>query len=131
DLTPEEALLVTEYQDQLHQLGIEIEPFGSRSFKVNSVPEMLADHNILDFIKEVLDQSAHNQTLQVDTQTDALLASMACKLAIKAGDYVSPDKRLDLINQLLEKSPPGTCPHGRPIAIKITLSELNKLFKRS
>lgn len=131
DLSPEQTLLLEENLDSLRQLGIDIEPFGSGSFKVNSVPELLADHNLFEFITEMLDHAAQDESLQVDSQTDALLASMACRLAVKAGDSLSIPKRIELVNQLLEKSPPGICPHGRPVAIKITLTELNKLFKRS
>lgn len=130
DVSVEEALLIEENLDLLQSLGIEITPFGNHSYKINAVPEILADHDILRLIKEILYQARDDEGLQVDSQTDALLASMACRLAVKAGDYVEPSKRKELVDTLLQAKHVGTCPHGRPVAIKISLGELDKLFGR-
>jgi len=131
DFTPQEALALEDNLEDLAKMGLSIENFGKNSYKINSVPEILADHDILELIREVLDQSVNDQGLQVDSQTESLLASLACRTAVKAGDYLEPDFRQELINKLLNEKHPGTCPHGRPVAIRITLSELHKLFKRT
>lgn len=130
DLPPDETLLLEESLDSLKQLGITITPFSDTSYQITQVPAILGDHDILQLVKEILYAAAHDETLEVDSQTEALLASMACRMAVKAGDYLEPSKRVELVEQLLTEQHPGTCPHGRPVAIKISLSELERLFKR-
>lgn len=58
-------------------------------------------------------------------------ASIACKSAIKAGDYLTPEERVRLVRKLLETRLENyTCPHGRPTMIELSKHDLEKMFKR-
>lgn len=131
DLSPSDKILLDQYKNDLEALGITVELFGNQSYKISRVPEIFADHDVVNLVKEVISQASQDKDLQVDSQTDALLASMACRMAVKAGDPLDMKTRQELIQKLLEGGHPGTCPHGRPVAISITMQELHKLFKRT
>lgn len=130
DLSATEAAALESALPKLREYHLEIEPFGSNSFKLSQVPKLLADHDILDLIKEIIAYLDDPSTLELDSQTDGILASMACRAAIKAGDYISPEQRQELVGDLLTGNHPGVCPHGRPVSIRLSLSEFHKLFKR-
>ena len=131
DLDIDQQLLLEKHHSTLKKLAIHIEPFGDDSYKIDTIPKLFADHDVYQLVTDTLYQAENDKTLAVDTQTEALLASMACRMAIKAGDHISPQKRLELVEQLLSGKHTGTCPHGRPVSIRITINELNKLFKRT
>jgi DNA mismatch repair protein MutL len=64
-------------------------------------------------------------------QRDLIAASFACRAAIKAGDPLSEQEMLNLIEHLFSTSMPYVCPHGRPIVIRIDLVELDRRFGRT
>ena len=113
----------------LTSMGIEIEDFGRNSFKVSALPAFLSEMNIQKFFDEIL---AEIDTLKNFTLNDLLLekiAQKACKSAIKAGDKLS-DLELSTLLEALKDNLGLKCPHGRPVAIKITRKEIDKWFKR-
>ena len=131
DLTVSQSLLFEENLEVFTKLGFDISSFGTYTYKINSIPKIFQDHDIVSFIEEVLEVVANGEEeFIVDTQTDNILANMACRMAVKGGDYLSKEMREKLVKELLETDHTGTCPHGRPVAITISLYELGKLFKR-
>ena len=113
----------------LNDLGIEIEEFGHQAFKVSSLPSELTEMNFGAFFEEIFGEM---NTLKSITLTDLLkerLAQAACKAAIKAGYPLSKDDMKELL-KLLNGNMGLKCPHGRPIAVKITRTEIDKWFKR-
>jgi DNA mismatch repair protein MutL len=62
---------------------------------------------------------------------DAVITAAACKGAVKAGQALSPAEMRKLVQDLLDCENPFTCPHGRPIVVKISHQELLKWFKRA
>ena len=107
-------------------LGIEAENFGGNSCRVLSVPKMLKDHNLNILLKELAEMGLTG----MDTQTEKTIEFLACRSAVKAGDYLDPDERKRLIEKLLESNSYLTCPHGRPTKVLIPLSKLRDLFLR-
>ena len=59
-----------------------------------------------------------------------MAATYSCKAAVKAGDYLEENECISLINQLFATNHPYYCPHGRPIIINLTISDLDKRFER-
>ena len=124
-----EYQFVKEKSEILKDMGIEIEEFGRNAFKVSEVPTFLTEMNIQKFFDEVLGEI---DTLRNFTMNDLLLekfAQKACKSAIKSGDKLS-DLELKTLLELLKNNLGLKCPHGRPVAIKITRTEIDKWFKR-
>ena len=132
DLGRREALLLAEHCGSFAEAGWEITPFGGESFLIRAVPAMLANkpyEKILrDMIEELVSQTVSRRLL---VQRDHVTITNACKMAVKAGDALSIEEMTGLLEQLAETENPYLCPHGRPIVVKISLSELDKQFKRA
>ena len=113
----------------LKDLGIEIEEFGRNTFKVLSVPVFLSDINLKDFFDDVIVDIYSLKTLTIQNLLKEKIAKKACKAAIKSGDSLNNEEIKVLMEQL--KFDLGLkCPHGRPIAVKISRTEIDKWFKR-
>lgn len=130
-LSLSEAALLEENLETISQLGFSIEPFGTTSFKITTVPSLVSDHDLVITMKDLLDDLAEHQPLAgIDRATDRTLAYLACRHAIKAGAFLSLDQRQELITKLAETPQNATCPHGRPVSITYSQTDLEKLFKR-
>ena len=125
----EEAFLLEQLQ-KINELGFEIEPFGSLSFKISSVPSVLSGINIDLFFNEILkDMTALNKIKASDLIIDHLKQA-SCKAAVKAGNNLSKLEIASLFNKMKEQNTTLLCPHGRPIVVEVTRKEMDKWFKR-
>lgn len=107
----------------MEPLGFEVEPFGLGSVIVRAVPSGMTEEFAKDFLRSVFDESRHDSN-PFD------LATRACKAAIKGGDSVR-DYDIDaLTKKLFHLDDPFNCPHGRPVIIKFTRREIDRLFRR-
>lgn len=122
-----------ELQPLLERIGIGAAPMGPQSVGVQAVPSFLLSRNIEPegFMRELFERIDEDGF--VPSSEEALhevLDMMACKAAIKAGDVLS-DEELGAIMQLrLETERSGSCPHGRPTTVRLTIEQLEKLFDR-
>lgn len=113
----------------LNNMGVEIEEFGRNSFKISSLPAFISEINLDKFFKNLLSDI---DSLRHITANDILMdkiAKKACKSAIKSGDKLS-ESEVDGLWKMLGGNLGLKCPHGRPIAVKITRTEIDKWFKR-
>ncbi len=127
------TLKINQYIDTLKKIGITIEPFGKNTFKISKKPKYVPNNNIESFIEEIIEKANQGIKIENITQThtvNKVLSFIACKNAIKAGEYLTKKERKNLINKALSTKETYTCPHGRPAYIKISLKELDKMFKR-
>lgn len=120
---------IEEKKDLFNQLGIEIEQFGQNTFKVNSVPVCIADLNLKNFFDDVVSDLFSLKSVTLNEVLRDKIAVKACKSAIKSGDKLN-DKEIDLLISMLKSNLGLKCPHGRPIAVKISRTEIDKWFKR-
>lgn len=124
-----EAAFIYGKMSVIKEMGIQIEEFGHNSFKVSAVPAFLTEINLKFFFDSLLSDIDMLKNITVKDVLMEKIAKKACKSAIKSGDKLSETE----INSLLEmlKGDLGLkCPHGRPIAVKITRTEIDKWFKR-
>mgnify|MGYP004671505037 CR=1 FL=1 len=112
----------------LMELGFEIQPFGKNTFKINAIPATLGYLNMEKFVFDVLKDI---DEIHWDPKlfTKEKLAQTACKHAVKAGDRLHR-VQIEYILDVMRKTGVVKCPHGRPVAIKITKTEIEKWFKR-
>ncbi|HEY8443450.1 MAG TPA: DNA mismatch repair endonuclease MutL [Clostridia bacterium] len=115
--------------DELQNLGFDIAEFGNLTFKISSVPFLLSDINLKEFVAEILSHEFY-KNISASALLREKIASAACKAAIKAGDNIKESEILSLINQLNSSQTQLLCPHGRPIITKISKKEIEKWFKR-
>jgi len=113
----------------IKNMGIEIEEFGTNTFKISSIPVVLSNMNLEKFFLDVLSDLNALKNITLSSLLMEKLAQKACKSAIKSGDKLSDNEIKSLLDML--KGDLGLkCPHGRPIAVKITRTEIDKWFKR-
>lgn len=130
-VTPLEEHLLKEYEENLTGLGFEFELWERSTVVLRAAPELFIDRDLPELIKEVLQDLAEGKSLQgIDTATQRLLAYLACRSAIKAGDPLSHEQQQQLLTELRQTPRGFTCPHGRPIALDFSLDELYSMFKR-
>ena len=126
ELKPQDKELFESKIASLRAIGFEIAE-NENKFEITSVPYLLSSINFEKFIAEVLSQEQPNE-VSASKLINEKLCQTACKHAIRAGDTISKDEILYLIDKM--KDGVALCPHGRPIIVKITRKELEKMFKR-
>jgi len=114
----------------LRQAGFELEPFGRNTFIVRTVPAIIAQRDYEQLLRDLIDELTAGEVPTTGELLLDLLAAVACKAAIKAGDVLSFEEMQQLLDDLLSLENPTLCPHGQPIIIALTKSELDKRFER-
>lgn len=121
---------ILEHSEDLNSLGFEIDEFGENTIKISSVPYVLEDVNFAEFFDEFLQDMKNPKQFTFAGSFRNKIASMACKAAVKGGDELESSEVKKLIDLFIENNTKLLCPHGRPVVIKVTESELEKWFKR-
>lgn len=139
-LTPESfeldhrlAPLLSERIDEVRDAGFDLEEFGGGSFVLRSVPAALKGRNPVKFLREVVEELAESSggcLGSLQSIQEAVWALCACKMAVKAGDPLSPPEMEKLLRDLAEIENPYHCPHGRPITLLLGRNDLLRKFKR-
>ena len=115
---------------ELEKIGFSLNVSG-QEITVTHIPTIFQKRNIAQLLREVL-QDLEDTSGTVDPITHKTLSYLACRSAIKTGDILSPLERKELLQKLFNTTKTHyTCPHGRPTHLEITLTELNRLFKRT
>lgn len=128
-LTAQEAGLALAHLDEYRSLGIELEPFGSNTFRVRQLPPFV-QLSTGEFLALMLEEHVRHGDLEGDLLRDKLAARAACISAIKAGDALVLAQQQELLDALQKAYAPATCPHGRPVYIQLGLEELERRFLR-
>ncbi len=130
-LTAATVSLFEEARALLEELGIEVEIFGRDALVVKSLPASLPQASPREIITDLADQLADSHTGPgLDARKEKILASMACRAAVKAHAPLSCEDVASLCRDLEATPFNATCPHGRPTSIKFSLNEIERLFKR-
>lgn len=129
ELSPAEYELIKANLSLFTQAGLELEPFGNKTLKINAIPNILDNFKFEAFIREILER----EVLDFDNTEilHQIVASMACHGSIRAGKVLQPLEIRQMINQLFECKKPYSCPHGRPIMWEMSKYEIEKKFKRT
>lgn len=128
ELSPADMSITTRNIDVFERFGFIVEEFGHRNISIRGVPNTFGTPESQRFIYEIIDNLEKIGSVY-DTKYDDI-AEIACKSAIKANDKISYEEAVELVNQLKNCDNPYTCPHGRPIMVKMTKYDIEKLFKR-
>lgn len=127
-LSPQESALIEELMPKIEEMGFEIDDMGFGSLAVKAVPTVLTDLNAEKFLTSLTEENVKN--LKTNELKRAKLMQMACKSAIKGGDKLTDSDIRKLLTLIKEEGIPLSCPHGRPILIRLTKHELEVRFKR-
>jgi DNA mismatch repair protein MutL len=104
---------------------------SDRSIAINALPADIPVTEGRALILEILEVAEKEKRAgSVEKLRDEITASMACRAAIKINTPLTEEKMRWLIQELFQTNVPTNCPHGRPIVIKLTTREIERLFKR-
>ena len=130
DFTKSEVALLSQNAERFRMLGFDFEELGGNSLRFNRIPVSITSTDVSQVIRELIDQlDAQRSVIESEFQSRALY-TIACKAAIKANHTLSDIEMKQLISDVLALGSINTCPHGRPITLKMTKRELEKHFKR-
>jgi DNA mismatch repair protein MutL len=138
ELSPAEAESVEQHRPEIQKMGFAIREFGGNSFVISAVPalagqckpeELLLD-TLARFVGATGEKSGETRQGKGSRQDD-ILASMACKAAVKAGDRLHEREIDALLARMARADLFSHCPHGRPVLKQFTATEVKKWFHRS
>jgi DNA mismatch repair protein MutL len=131
DLSPAQAAVFDDLAPELEKYGFELMRLSGRTVAVKAIPADLPSGEARNMLAELLDTvDAEKKSAARDTMRDEIAASLACHAAIKVNMPLAPEKMRWLIDRLLQTSSPTTCPHGRPIILRLTTRDILKGFHR-
>ncbi|HQC69675.1 MAG TPA: DNA mismatch repair endonuclease MutL [Sedimentibacter sp.] len=110
-------------------LGISVENFGNNAILINNIPTIFKDSNLKDVFYAILDNLKDITKSNLDFVMEKIIKE-ACVKSVKSGDRLHMSEVRALLNDLRMTDNPYTCPHGRPVIIKMTRYEIEKMFER-
>ena len=131
ELPSNEYLILKQKFEVLTRLGFAIEEFGFNTILIRSHPNWIKEGYEEEDIKRVIDIMICNEKFNLDKFVWRISATQACRMSIKANDYINYEDQVYLLDSLRECENPFTCPHGRPTNITYTNYDLEKLFNRT
>ena len=129
ELSAEDFSVLLEILPYLNKIGFRMREFGRNTIVVDAVPAGMRWGRESTIIKEIIDTYVEYRKHE-SSAVKSVAASYACKAAIKAGDKLTEEEMINLVDRLFTTSNPYFCPHGRPIIVNLSLDEIDKRFKR-
>ena len=118
-----ESLKVKDNIEKLKEFGFYLEEFGENNFRLRKVPLLFGKVKGEELLKEILVDFKEDKKEEIITR-------MSCRNSIKAGDLMSISEMYSKLKILDKCELPYTCPHGRPIMVKLSVEDLEKMFRR-
>jgi len=123
ELSPSAAAGFEENATLFEELSFRAEAMGGRSYALKEYPDLFKQEEAKDVFLGLLEEAGGARP---EDRRDRMLATMACKSAIKAGEPLTREKMGYLVEELFKTSQPALCPHGRPIVVRIEKSVIDK-----
>ncbi len=130
ELLPEQMVVFASLAAELERNGFEAEPFGPRTLAIKAAPVGLEGRELERMLEEVLNADREQQAENADARATRIAASIACHAAIKVNMPLEPAKIDWLLTELGKTEHPTSCPHGRPIALRYSLKDIQRAFGR-
>lgn len=123
---PRERELIFEEEENFSKAGFEVDRFSDNEILIRAVPMIDFRDSIENIFRNILKNIKENRNVDI---RESILISMSCKGSIKANERLTHEEMEKIVGELHEIGE-YTCPHGRPIIVKISRDDLEKLFKR-
>lgn len=132
DLSTSDSTILRKQLKTLQSIGIQIKEFGSTSFVIDAIPQIFGNINLHKLIDEIVKNSyeGSDQTI-IDREYQQRLAQAASQAAIAPGKRLSATEAQQLLNQLMQCRHPMQCPYGKTTLIKLSSTDISKLFQSS
>lgn len=126
----DEFLLIKEHMEELNEVGLYLEDFGEQTYIVHSHPAWFPSDEVEATLREMIDFFIENQAISLGEFREATAIMMSCKRSIKANHHLENEEARRLLSDLSQCENPYNCPHGRPVLVHLTNSDMEKMFKR-
>ncbi|RST75555.1 DNA mismatch repair endonuclease MutL [Siminovitchia acidinfaciens] len=130
EFSVDEYVKIKEHTNELEDVGIFLEEFGMNSFIVRSHPTWFPKGQEQMIIEGMIEQLLSMNKIDIKKLREEAAIMMSCKAAIKANRYLRSDEIQALLDELRRTEDPFTCPHGRPIIVHFSITDMEKMFKR-
>jgi DNA mismatch repair protein MutL len=131
-LTPDELSAVCEHKEELSSIGFDFSE-GERSVDITAIPDAISAQDAESLFVKMADEIVSglgNPEISESIRREKALYQIACKAAIKGGRRYDDSIIAWLVERVLSLPDITVCPHGRPIAYKLTKNELDRQFDR-
>ena len=129
-VTPQDAAKIETFSEEIKAAGFDIEPFGDHTYQIRAVPNVLGIPQSRSAFLDMVDHLGELRVLSTQQKRRDAILQMACKKAIKGGDKLTMEEIKPLLADMLASNAPPTCPHGRPLVVTLSRSEVEKRFRR-
>ena len=127
ELSPSQQVSFEENAALFEELGFRAEAMGGRSVAIKEYPDIFGPEAATDVFLGLLEGAGG---AEAGERREKMLAAMACKTAVKAGQPLTREKMGYLVAELFKTSQPALCPHGRPVVVRIDRTQLDKGLRR-
>lgn len=132
DLSPAQSAAFQLIEGDLESLGFGLMRLSGRTVAIKSIPTDLPASEARNLFAEILDTiEAEKRGGAKTTLRDDIAASLACKAAVKINMKLTPEKMRWMIDRLLTTTSPTTCPHGRPVILRLSMKDIERGFHRT
>jgi DNA mismatch repair protein MutL len=131
DLTPAQAAAFDAVAEDLEAYGFGLMRLSGRTVAVRAVPADLPAGEARSLLAELLDSIDADKRTARSALDDRIAAALACRAAVKANTVLAPEKMRWIVDRLLQTSSPTTCPHGRPVILRLATHDIEKSFHRA
>ena len=104
-------------------VGFRVEAMGGRSYALKEYPDLFKPEQAVDIFLGLLEEAGQKTA---EDRREHMLATLACKTAVKAGEPLNREKMGYLVEELFKTSQPALCPHGRPVVVRVEKSVIDK-----
>lgn len=131
ELSFSEAAAVMRHREDLSRIGFELEPFGGSTVLVSAIPRLLGEQNPLALVRDMAGELATlGASALFQERVEELLARIACHSVVRGVHPLDRPHSKELLRAMDDTDFAASCPHGRPVSHIITLTQLEKIFKR-
>jgi DNA mismatch repair protein MutL len=132
ELSDTDAGLLLSHAEELHRMGLAVEPFGGGAIAVRETPAILGPVDAGALVRDILDElSDLGDSDTLGARLDAILSRVACHGSVRAGRQMRAEE-MDALLREMEATPlSGQCNHGRPTYVELKLGDIERLFGRS
>ena len=126
----DDALRLKERMSLLEEVGVFLAEYGGNQFILREHPIWMAEEEIESGIYEMCDMLLLTKEVSIKKYRAELAIMMSCKRSIKANHHIDDHSARQLLYQLSQCDNPYNCPHGRPVLVHFTKSDMEKMFRR-
>ena len=131
DLGETDAARVLARAEELAEMGLVIEPFGTGAVAVRETPALLGEMNIQSLLRDLADDiSEYDEALSLKEKFEHVYGTMACHGSVRAGRRLNGAEMNALLRQMEDTPHSGQCNHGRPTYVELKLADIERLFGR-